>query len=116
MESSNQNEMKSAEEKGVKNFAEKYHCKITVLRRDFNEDLYRQYPYGNAIPCGRLAEGQEFITTCRWDPPEGLCAWAWRDLLPVIQSFHEGRDNPAIQCCTDGLRPVIFKLEKIELQ
>jgi len=36
-------------------------------------------------------------------------------LIPVIQSFHEGRDNPAIQCCTDGLRPVTFKLERIEI-
>lgn len=105
--------MENAEETGKKNFAEKYNCKITVIKRDFNGDLYSQYPYGLATPCGRLKEGQEFISECRWDPPEGLCVWAWRDLIPVIQSFHEGRDNPAIQCCTDGLRPVTFKLERI---
>jgi len=108
-------ENKLAEEKGVKNFAEKYNCKITVLKCDFNNDLYKQYPYSNASQCGREKVGQEFTSICRWDPPEGLCVWAWRDLIPVIQSFHEGRNNPAIQCCTDGLRPVTFKLERIEI-
>lgn len=107
---------KENEEIGVKNFVEKYYCKITVLKCDFNDDLYNQYPYGVAIPCGRLNVGQEFISKCRWDPPEGLCVWAWRDLIPVIQSFHEGRDNPSISCCTDGLRPVTFKLERINVK
>ena len=109
-------DIKLAEEKGIKNFVEKYFCKITVLKCDFNTELYNQYPYGLASPCGRLTVGQEFISICRWDPPEGLCIWAWRDLIPVIQSFHEGRENPAIQCCTDGLRPVTFKVERIEVK
>jgi uncharacterized repeat protein (TIGR04076 family) len=114
MENLDQNELKLAEEKGIKYFEEKYYCKITVLKCDFNGNLYSQYPYRHAMPCGRLTVGQEFITKCRWDPPEGLCIWAWRDLIPIIQSFHEGRDDPAIQCCTDGLRPVTFKLERID--
>ena len=116
MNETNSESLKLAEEKGIKNFVEKYHCKITVLRLDFNEDLYIQYPYGNASPCGRLSVGQEFVSINRWDPPEGFCVWAWRDLIPVIQSYHEGRDHPSIQCCTDGLRPVIFKLERIEIK
>jgi len=116
MENLDQNELKSAEENGIKNFMDKYHCKITVLKCGFESDFYKQYPYGLAAPCGRLAVGQEFISKCRWDPPEGFCVWAWRDLIPVIQSFHEGRDNPAIQCCTDGLRPVTFKLERVEVK
>ena len=107
--------MDNTQEKGIQNLTEKFNCKITVLKCDFNVDLYNQYPYGMATPCGRLSVGQEFISTSRWDPPEGLCIWAWRDLSPIIQSFHEGRDNPSISCCTDGLRPVTFKLERVEL-
>jgi len=112
----NVNELKEIENIGINNFKEKYYCKITVLKCDFNSDLYKQYPYGIASKCGRLNIGQEFISKCRWDPPEGICIWAWRDLIPVIQSFHEGRELPAIQCCTDGLRPVTFKLEKIDVK
>jgi len=103
----------SLEEKGINRLNEKYHCKITVIKCDFFGDLYNQYPYGAATPCGRLKAGQEFISTSRWDPPEGLCVWAWRDILPIIQSYHEGRDHPSVSCCTDGLRPVTFKLERI---
>ena len=104
------------EEKGNKNLAEKYYCKITVLKLDFNEDLYNEYPYGQASGCGRLKAGQEFISTSRWESPEGFCVWAWRDLIPIIQSYHEGRDHPSVHCCTDGLRPVTFKLERIEVK
>ena len=105
---------KTLEEKGINRLSEKYYCKITVIKCDFNSDLYHQYPYGAAAPCGCLKAGQEFISTSRWGPPEGLCIWAWRDLLPMIQSYHEGRDHPSVHCCTDGLRPVTFKLERIE--
>ncbi|MBN1304234.1 MAG: TIGR04076 family protein [Anaerolineales bacterium] len=102
------------EETGLNNFQEKYRCQITVLRRDFREDLYQQHPYGWAQPCGRLEEGQVFVTESRWDPPEGFCQWAWRDLSPIIQSIHGGHPATMIACCTDGLRPVTFKLERID--
>ncbi len=105
---------KEIENQGLSNIEERYKCKITVLKKSFNKELYKLYPYGVASPCGRLEEGQVFITNNRWDPPEGFCAWAWRDLVPIIQSIHAGRAVPAISCCTDGLRPVIFKLERIE--
>ncbi len=107
--------MSSIEEKGLKDWKEKYHVKITVLKCDFNADLYEQYPYWEASPCGILKPGQEFVSTSRWNPPEGFCAWAWRDISPIIQSYHEGRENPSVHCCTDGLRPVTFKLEKVKV-
>ncbi len=114
VESEHTPEIPSIEEEGIKNIQEKFRCKITVLKRAFYEDLYRQAPYGAASACGRLKEGQVFITNSRWDPPEGFCHWAWRDLLPLIQSIHAGRSVPVIGCCTDGLRPVTFKLERID--
>jgi uncharacterized repeat protein (TIGR04076 family) len=102
------------EQQGMTNISEKYRCKITVLKKSFNEELYKQFPYGMASACGRLEEGQEFITNNRWDPPEGFCQWAWSDLRPMLHSIHSGHNVPMITCCTDGLRPVIFKLERIE--
>ena len=110
----NESELSSIGKNGVSNFQEKFKCKITVLKKAFNEDLYRQYPYGAASPCGRFEEGQVFITDNRWDPPEGFCVWAWGDLRSTIQSIHGGHSIPMIACCTDGLRPVTFKLEKID--
>ena len=94
---------------------EKYKCRITVLRKDFNEDFYRQHPYGEASGCGRLEVGQVFLTDSPWDPPEGFCTWAWSDLQSIIHRIHGGNPTVMISCCTDGLRPVYFKLEPIEI-
>jgi uncharacterized repeat protein (TIGR04076 family) len=113
IESNHKSEMLSIEEAGIRNIQEKFRCKITVLRKAFHEDLYRQYPYGAASSCGRFEEGQVFITDNRWDPPEGFCHWAWGDLRPMIQSIHAGHPVTMISCCTDGLRPVTFRLERI---
>ena len=102
------------EQQGIVNITERFQCKITVLRKSFHEDLYLQYPYGAAAACGRFEEGQVFYTNYRWDPPEGFCHWAWGDLRPIIHSMHAGHSTPLVSCCTDGLRPVIFKLERVE--
>lgn len=105
---------KETEKQGLSNIEECYRCRITVLKKAFNAELYELYPYGAASACGRLEVGQVFVTDNRWDPPEGFCHWAWGDLRPMIQSIHAGRAAPAIACCTDGLRPVTFKLERME--
>ena len=108
------NQIDSAEKAGLQNCKETFACKITVLKKDFAEDLYRQYPYGGPHACGRLEVGQVFYTDSRWNPPEGFCTWAWGDLRAVIMSIHGGHPSPMISCCTDGLRPVTFKLERVE--
>jgi uncharacterized repeat protein (TIGR04076 family) len=95
--------------------AEKHKCRITVLRKDFNADWYAQHPYGEAKACGRFEVGQEFVTQSPWDPPEGFCPWAWADLRPIIHRVHAGNPTVMISCCTDGLRPVFFKFEAIEI-
>ena len=89
-----------------------FKCKITVLRKSFNKDLYDLYPYGPASSCGRLEEGQVFITENVWDPPKDFCTWAWSDLKFMIHSIHAGNPGPMICSCTDGLRPVLFKFER----
>jgi uncharacterized repeat protein (TIGR04076 family) len=103
-----------AGKRGKENIKEIYKCKITVIKKSFNNDLYRKYPYGPEGACGRLEEGQVFISESRWDPPEGFCIWAWSELRPMIQGIHSGNRIPKVSCCTDGLRPVTFLLELIE--
>ena len=106
---------KSIEDKGLENMQEEFQCKITVLRKLFHEDLYQQNPYGHAGSCGVLEEGQVFSSDSRWYPPKGFCPWAWSDLQPMIHAIHAGSKTSMISCCTDGLRPVIFKLERASL-
>ncbi|MBA4385380.1 MAG: hypothetical protein C0410_11640 [Anaerolinea sp.] len=108
--------LESAEKIGLINCHEKYRGKITVLKKDFAQDLYEKYPYGCPRACSRLEVGQVFYTNIRWDPPEGFCTWAWGDIRAVIMSIHGGHPSPMICCCTDGLRPVTFKVERVELE
>ena len=99
------------------------HVKITVLRRMSNPDLYAEYCQSDHVPpCAAFTEGQEFIV--QWNRcPKGFCSWAWKDIQPGLVtllsggSFSKGwmKDaNTLISCCTDGIQPVVFKLERIE--
>jgi len=93
---------------------ENFKCKITVIRKSFNKDLYDQYPLGSGSACGRLEEGQVFVTDNVWDPPKGFCTWAWAELRWMIHSVHAGNPGPMICSCSDGLRPVLFKFERAD--
>jgi uncharacterized repeat protein (TIGR04076 family) len=92
---------------------EGFTCRITVLRKDFNQGFYRAHPYGEPVACSRFEVGQVFVTDNPWDPPAGFCPWAWGDLRPVIQRIHAGNPTAMVSCCTDGLRPVFFRLEAV---
>jgi len=72
-----------------------------------------------SIECDRLKLGQRFIS--EGGCPEGFCAWAFADIQRDITHLRLGGDYPwmkqkgtILSCCTDGVRPVIFKLERIE--
>ena len=97
-------------------------CKITVLKTTLMEDLVPEYvhdpDYG---PCPVLKEGQVFVTTGIFgnEKPEGFCGQAWQGLvMPVNVLIGGGKvlgfDEVHITCCNDGLRPVIFKVERCE--
>ena len=99
--------------------------KITVLRRGFNKDFVDQYVERERArtlgPCEVFREGQEFVVDPIAGIPEGFCTWAWDDLYKVLVAYsagggfgewYEGGDT-IIACCTDGTRPVYFKLEKL---
>ena len=53
--------------------------------------------------------------------PEGFCGWAWRDLYKDLAVISKGGDfDPWVNkgemytACTDGIRPVSFKLERLD--
>ncbi|MCP4543536.1 MAG: TIGR04076 family protein [Chloroflexi bacterium] len=94
--------------------------KITVVKRTIFQDVADKYAPREFTPCGVFQDGQEFIIDSDIVPPEGFCAWAYADIHKYIMLVrldgnprlkHEGT---AIACCTDGFRPVVFKIERIE--
>ncbi|MFX0061884.1 MAG: TIGR04076 family protein [Candidatus Hermodarchaeota archaeon] len=97
--------------------------KITVIKKYRPEEVFghemRQSSSGEKIPpCQFFEEGQEFITNS-FTRPEEFCGWAWRDLTVRFTKFDlvdEDWPEPGMTyvACGDGLRPVIFKLEKLD--
>lgn len=99
-------------------------CKITVLKTLYHEDLAKEYllpeKRESYKSCYRHSIGQEFIIDS-FNKPDNFCSWAWADIHREIISIMCNADFPAsikpgliIASCTDGLRPVIFKLERME--
>ncbi len=101
-------------------------CRITVLRRTFNKDLVDEFVEEGRKetigPCEAFRDGQVFETDVISGMPQGFCSWAWDDIYKSLIGFFAGGDfgmwyqrkDVIIACCTDGTRPVIFKIEKIE--
>ncbi len=92
--------------------------KITVLKRLLHEDLLKENADFMWEPCERLKVGQEFISS-GVNMPEGFCSWAWADIQKYVMTLARGgnfrgvKPGTYITCCTDGFRPVIFKVERI---
>ncbi len=102
-------------------------CKITVLKRNLDKELALKYCSHEVTLCPFFTEGQEFIAD--FEPPQGFCGWAWNDIYKIVTSLLSGGNysegyfsgwmkdkNCMITCCTDGVRPVTFKIELIEVQ
>lgn len=96
--------------------------KITVLRRFKPEEVFTKSPVKGApiSACGAFEDGQVFYVEENGRMPEGFCGWAWDDIYKVVQTlrFHGNLhwfDEPgvSVNCCTDGLRPVVFKIERV---
>ncbi len=70
-------------------------------------------------PCPIFKVGQEFETENGFTRPDGFCGWAWRDLTVRLTKFDLIDDmdwpekNMTYVACVDGVRPVIFRLEKL---
>jgi uncharacterized repeat protein (TIGR04076 family) len=97
--------------------------KITVLKKHFYEDMADKYlTEGKAVgPCPLLEEGQTFVFEGDAVMPEGFCPWAWIDIYRAVNAMAAGasyapwnnKDGQTIQCCTDGIRPVVFCIEAV---
>ena len=100
-------------------------CKITVLRKMFNEDYAKEFCANPAAgACDAFTEGQTFILDNPGKPP-GFCEEAWSAITRYVFAFNSGGgaffngrwmkdENTMIACCNDGIRPVVFKLERID--
>ena len=100
-------------------------ARITCVKRFANIDLIREYATGGEnperqAPCSFCTEGDSFVSV-GMTKPEGFCSWAWADIqrdvvwvcLGGVQAKHK-TPGTAIACCTDGLNPVVFHIERIE--
>jgi uncharacterized repeat protein (TIGR04076 family) len=96
--------------------------KITVVRTLETGDLFDEHVSAGVTPvCTGVNAGQVFVSTGKnLQMPEGFCSWAWADIQRDVVHLALGGDFPwmkqqgtTLTCCTDGLRPVIFKLERI---
>ena len=96
--------------------------KITVLRRLKPEEIFDKKPIAHDLgPCEAYKDGQKFIVEADGRMPDEFCTWAWDDIYKDIQTlrFHGNfqwftEEGASVNCCTDGLRPVIFRIERID--
>jgi uncharacterized repeat protein (TIGR04076 family) len=97
-------------------------CKITVLKTLFIEDLAKEYGAKDIGKCPFHTEGQVYYGD--YAKPDGFCDEAWKAIYQYVFALSHGsgvfytgnwieKPGVAICSCNDGLRPVIFKVERI---
>lgn len=94
--------------------------KIAVLRCFDTGEVFKDPPVKAKYsgPCPIFKEGQVFYVDDSM--PSGFCPYAWSTIFPLIMTLrfdgncYEWYEEPGVgvTCCPDGLRPVIFKLER----
>ena len=106
-------------------------CKITVLKKELYADLQREYLADpSSGPCRFYEEGQEFVFERYggrddfWTMGKGTqCSEAWDAISRYVYTALQGGsimrnwtndERIMIACCSDGTRPVIFKIERID--
>ena len=97
--------------------------RITVVRRDLYPELVESYGSSSmkekGLPrCQTFEDGQIFEIEGSLVMPEGFCSWAWADLQRDFAMMLFGppdywKETPFLVCCTDGFRPVVFKIESM---
>ena len=106
-------------------------CKITVLRKECYRDLQEEYLADpNSGVCPMFEVGQEFILERNgerddfWHMLDGkFCSEAWDAIARYIYTGLQGGsimrnwmndERVMITCCSDGTRPVIFKIQRLD--
>ena len=98
--------------------------KVTVVKKFVSEDLVKEFivdekkNQGFGL-CDAFELGAEFILE-KPNKPDGFCSWAWADIHKDIIAIMGGanfhwcnKEGLAVASCTDGFRPVVFKIERI---
>ena len=97
---------------------------ITVLKTLRHEDVFgRRLPeVSEDMPsvCRLHNEGEVYTVEVDGQKPVGFCTWAWHDIVPEVTTLRFGgsfpwmrREGTIIASCSDGAKPVIFKLERV---
>ena len=101
--------------------------KIKVVKKFSAEDVFgknhdEKLLSGEPITsCHLLKEGDEFIVETVEIMPKGFCGWAWRDIYKDLSvlffdgNFYRPERGAAYVSCTDGRKPVVFKLERLDI-
>ena len=104
-------------------------CRITVVKKDLYADLIARYCDPAAVPCEVFEVGDEFLVdresffNLRFRKP--FCSEAWDAIARYLYTGLQGgsimkgwmkEENAMIACCSDGTRPVIFKIERIDYE
>lgn len=98
-------------------------CKITVLKTLLMDDLVQEHACKEFTKCPQHKEGDVFYGS--YAKPEGFCDEAWKAIYQYVFTlanvspgfqFSGWVETPdtAICSCNDGLRPVIFKVERTD--
>ena len=101
--------------------------KITVVKTLSPDDIFRRnvpsyLPKESRGPCNRHKVNEEFIAHTH-ECPDGFCNWAYADVQkdmtnlhydspPYYESWLKGKRVNYVSC-TNGLSPVIFKIERV---
>lgn len=99
--------------------------KITVLKTTFDPELAAEYGVEGLSKCPMHSVGDVFYAD--YAKPEGFCDVAWKAIYQYAFALAHGaptdlfyygdwirKPGCAICACNDGLRPVIFKLERTD--
>ena len=107
----------------------KHKVKVTVIDKKLYPELQRQYcadPNSGACPCYHVGDefiferdekrddfwhmGQNTLTKTSADPD----TVAGGPKMPHCSEAWMKEENTMIACCSDGTRPVIFRIERID--
>ena len=113
-----------------------HQCKVTVIDKQCRDDLQREFladPSSGPCPCFEVGQEYLFERTAGKDDfyhfgrdldPTFPCAEAWDCISRYIYTALAGGiimrgwtndERVMIACCNDGTRPVVFKIERIDI-
>jgi uncharacterized repeat protein (TIGR04076 family) len=100
--------------------------KITVIDVTYNKERAAKYAPKGYGKCELHSVGQVFYSN-GWQKPTGLCDNAWNCMRDYVLAISQGagyiygdggftnKEGMVIVSCNDGIRPVIFKVERTDM-